>query len=124
MTSFFKFLSVRNIKPRYKIRNLSEGIHRTIRGKVLIPSWGTKSAKMDTPSSGTITPVDLENAGYDGSIRKRLTVTFRDLNVRVTAPDAALGSTLWSEVDPRQLRDLFKRTQKHKRVINHSPIKF
>lgn len=79
---------------------------------------------MDTPSSGTITPADLENAGYDASIRKRLTVTFRDLNVRVTAPDAALGSTLWSEVDPRQLRFFFKRTQKHKRVRDHSMIRF
>jgi hypothetical protein len=104
---------------------LSEDIYRTRREKstILIPFWVTKSAKMDTPSSGTMTPVDLESAGYDGSIRKRLTVTFRDLNVRVTAPDAALGSTLWSEIDPRQLRDLFKRTQKHKRVRDHSMVR-
>ena len=71
---------------------------------------------MDTPSSGTITPVDLESVDRSDGIQKRLTVTFRDLNVRVTAPDAALGSTLWSEVDPRQLRALFTRKQKHKRV--------
>lgn len=69
---------------------------------------------MDTPSSGTVTPVDVEN-GVNG-IRKRLTITFRDLNVRVTAPDAALGSTLWSRVDPRQLAGFFKRDQRHKRV--------
>jgi hypothetical protein len=74
---------------------------------------------METPSSGTITPVDLENAGPDGSIQKRLTVTFRDLNVRVTAPDAALGSTLWSAVDPRQLGDLFSRKENRKRVNQH-----
>ncbi|KAJ5163927.1 uncharacterized protein N7500_005757 [Penicillium coprophilum] len=61
---------------------------------------------MDTPSSGTATPVDLEHG--DSHIRKRLTVTFRDLNVRVTAPDAALGSTLWSEVDPRQVGTILK----------------
>ena len=69
---------------------------------------------METPSSGTATPVDLENG--DSQIRKRLTVTFRDLNVRVTAPDAALGDTLWSEVDPRQLGNLFKRKKVSKRV--------
>ncbi|KAJ6075741.1 hypothetical protein N7499_007722 [Penicillium canescens] len=70
---------------------------------------------METPSSGTATPVDLENG--PGQIRKRLTVTFRDLNVRVTAPDAALGSTLWSEVDPRQLGGLIKRGDRPKRTI-------
>ena len=64
-------------------------------------------------------PVDLENAGSGSRIRKRLTVTFRDLNVRVTAPDAALGSTLWSAVDPRQVRDLFTRKEYHKRVTQH-----
>ncbi|KAJ5949763.1 hypothetical protein N7454_001347 [Penicillium verhagenii] len=70
---------------------------------------------METPSSGTATPVDVEN-GVDG-IRKRLTITFRDLNVRVTAPDAALGSTLLSQVDPRQLAGVFKRDQRPKRTI-------
>ncbi|KAJ5835346.1 hypothetical protein N7447_001372 [Penicillium robsamsonii] len=70
---------------------------------------------MDTPSSGTATPVDLEHG--DGQIRKQLTVTFRDLNVRVTAPDAALGSTLWSEVDPRQVGALLKRGDRPKRTI-------
>ena len=70
---------------------------------------------METPSSGTATPgSDLENG--PGQIRKRLTVTLRDLNVRVTAPDAALGSTLWSEVDPRQLGGLIKRGDRPKRV--------
>ncbi|KAI2709365.1 hypothetical protein DTO039G3_53 [Penicillium roqueforti] len=70
---------------------------------------------METPSSGTTTPVDLEHG--DDQIRKRLTVTFRDLNVRVTAPEAALGSTLWSEVDPRQIGALFKRGARPKRTI-------
>lgn len=69
---------------------------------------------METPSSGTVTPVDLENRAE--GIRKRLTLTFRDLNVLVTAPDAALGSTLWSEVDPRQLSGLFRRGNQPKRV--------
>ena len=75
---------------------------------------------MESPSSGTATPVDVEN-GF-GNIRKRLTVTFRDLNVRVTAPDAALGSTLWSEVDPRQLGGLLNRTKRPKRVRNEQII--
>ncbi|KAG0159686.1 hypothetical protein PDIDSM_7209 [Penicillium digitatum] len=70
---------------------------------------------METPSSGTATPVDLELG--DDQIRKRLTVTFRNLNVRVTAPDAALGSTLWSEVDPRQVGALLKRGNRPKRTI-------
>lgn len=68
---------------------------------------------METPSSGTATPVDVEFG--NSQIRKRLTVTFRDLTVRVTAPDAALGDTLWSEVDPRQLGNLFNK-KKSKRV--------
>ena len=73
---------------------------------------------METPSSGTATPVDVEN-GVD-QIRKRLTITFRDLNVRVTAADAALGSTLWSEIDPRQLAGLFKRNERPKRVLKYN----
>ncbi|KAE8311860.1 ABC-2 type transporter-domain-containing protein [Aspergillus transmontanensis] len=67
---------------------------------------------MDTPSSGT---VDLERGG--GAIRKRLTLTFRDLNVRVTAPDAALGDTLLSYADPRQLLDIFRKSRGNKRTI-------
>ncbi|KAJ5344376.1 hypothetical protein MYU51_003039 [Penicillium brevicompactum] len=70
---------------------------------------------METPSSGTVTPVDLE--GGEGQIRKRLTVTFRGLNVRVTAPDAALGDTLWSKMDPRQIGGLFKHGGSPKRTI-------
>lgn len=69
---------------------------------------------METPSSGAATPVDVEY-GVD-EVRKRLTVTFRDLNVRVTAPDAALGNTLWSDIDPRQLGALLKRSDRPKRV--------
>lgn len=69
---------------------------------------------METLSSGTATPVDLENGVCQ--IRKRLTVTFRDLNIRVTAAEAALGSTLLSEMDPRQLGDVLKRKTRPKRV--------
>jgi hypothetical protein len=76
---------------------------------------------METPSSGTATPVDVEFG--TSQIRKRLTVTFRDLTVRVTAPDAALGDTLWSEVDPRQLSNIFNK-KKSKRVCNVIPNKY
>jgi ATP-binding cassette, subfamily G (WHITE), member 2, SNQ2 len=79
-----------------------------------VPAPITNVIIMATFSSGTSTPVDVENRREE--IRKRLTVTFRDLNVRVTAPDAALGSTLWSEVDPRQLVGFFRRNQRPKRV--------
>ncbi|EYE92883.1 putative ABC multidrug transporter [Aspergillus ruber CBS 135680] len=71
---------------------------------------------MDTPSSGTATPPDLEH-GKKASIEKRLTLTFRNLNIRVTAPDAALGSTILSEADPRQFLDFFRRNKQPKRTI-------
>lgn len=52
-------------------------------------------------------------------IQKHLTLTFKDVSVRVTAPDEALGETLWSRVDPRQLLDLFSRDERPKRTILH-----
>ncbi|RJE21547.1 ABC multidrug transporter [Aspergillus sclerotialis] len=70
---------------------------------------------METSSSGSSTPPDIEKG--ESQIQKQLTLTFRNLNVRVTAPDAALGSTLWSEVDPRQLGKLFKRRSSPQRTI-------
>lgn len=57
---------------------------------------------METPSSASA--VDAEKG--HGQIRNRLTITFRDLNVHVTASDAALGNTLLSVADPRQLPSL------------------
>lgn len=69
---------------------------------------------MESPSSATLTSVDVEE--QRDALRKRLTVTFCNLSVRVTAPDAALGSTMWSEVDPRQLLDLFQRKKRPMRV--------
>lgn len=72
---------------------------------------------MDTPSSGTETPPDLEQ-GQKTGIQKRLTLTFRHLNVRVTAPDAALGDTILSEADPRQFMNFFRRNKLPKRVCD------
>jgi ATP-binding cassette, subfamily G (WHITE), member 2, SNQ2 len=65
------------------------------------------------------TNVDVENVDEERGkdfIQKRLTLTFQNVIVRVTAPDEVLGETLWSWVDPRQLGGLFKRTHKPKRV--------
>ena len=77
-----------------------------------------ESTIMDTPSSGTKTPPDLEQ-GQKTGIQKRLTLTFRHLNVRVTAPDAALGNTILSEADPRQIINFFRRNKLPKRVCDH-----
>ncbi|KAF9888262.1 hypothetical protein FE257_008831 [Aspergillus nanangensis] len=66
---------------------------------------------MQTPSSET---VDLENGD---PIQKRLTLTFRNLSVHVTAPDAALGETLLSYADPRQFLGFLHRSSKPKRTI-------
>ena len=70
---------------------------------------------MNTPSSET---VDLE--GGD-SIRKRLTLTFRGINVHVTAPDAALGETLLSYADPRHFLGYFRKGSKPNRVLISLP---
>ncbi|CRG90900.1 ABC multidrug transporter, putative [Talaromyces islandicus] len=67
---------------------------------------------MNSNSSSTL---DLEQGVSE--IRKELTVTFRGLNVRVTAPDEALGETLLSVADPRQLLNAFRRNMKPKRTI-------
>ena len=69
------------------------------------------------------TDTDVEANGYDigserrkESVQKRLTLTFKAVDVRVTAPEQALGETLWSRADPRQLLDLFRRGEHPKRV--------
>lgn len=68
---------------------------------------------METPSSSSGT-IDLEQGG--SGISKRITLTFRNLSVRVRAADAALGQTLLSVADPRQLVDFFRKDDKPKRV--------
>ncbi|KAL4932505.1 putative ABC multidrug transporter [Aspergillus undulatus] len=69
---------------------------------------------MDTPSSTSGT-IDLEEGG--SGISKRLTLTFRDVSVHVTAAEAALGQTLLSVADPRQVVDWFRKREKPKRTI-------
>lgn len=72
---------------------------------------------------GSSSDTDVEQESVDQErgkdfIQKHLTLTFKDVSVRVTAPDEALGETLWSRVDPRQLLDLFSRDERPKRVCS------
>lgn len=69
--------------------------------------------------SSSETDVDLDNLDEEtgkAHIQKRLSLTFQNVTVRVTAPDEALGETLWSRVDPRQLGSLFSTNRRPKRV--------
>ncbi|KAL4769136.1 ABC-2 type transporter-domain-containing protein [Aspergillus nidulans var. acristatus] len=68
-----------------------------------------------TASSSSSGTIDLEQGG--SGISKRLTLTFRDLTVNVTAADEALGQTLLSVVDPRQLLDYLRKRERPKRTI-------
>ncbi|KAL4875271.1 ABC-2 type transporter-domain-containing protein [Aspergillus karnatakaensis] len=68
---------------------------------------------MDTPSSSST--LDLEQ-GSD--ITKRLTLTFKNVSVHVTAPDAALGETLLSVADPRRLLDYFRGERPKRTILN------
>ncbi|KAH7152018.1 ABC-2 type transporter-domain-containing protein [Dactylonectria estremocensis] len=73
-------------------------------------------------ASSSATDVEPESADQERGkdfIQKHLTLTFKDVTVNVTAPDEALGETLWSRVDPRQLLDLFGRHENSKRTILH-----
>lgn len=72
----------------------------------------SKCNKMYSSNSSSLT--DVESGGCQA--QKRLTLTFRNINVRVTAPDAALGDTLLSVADPRQFIKGFYKTQQPKRV--------
>ncbi|CAK7221669.1 hypothetical protein SBRCBS47491_004607 [Sporothrix bragantina] len=52
----------------------------------------------------------------DGGVQKRLTLTFKDVTVRVTASGAMLGETLFSRIDPRVI---FSRDKGEQRNILH-----
>ncbi|SPO01569.1 probable pleiotropic drug resistance proteins (PDR1-15), ABC superfamily [Cephalotrichum gorgonifer] len=84
-------------------------------------------AETSYPKDGlrTASETDIESQEpYDAqrgnsSVHKRLTLTFKDLTIRVASPDEALGETLWSRVDPTQLLTFFRKTAK-KRTILHN----
>lgn len=67
---------------------------------------------MDSSGSSTLADVEVGNPG----IKKQLTLTFRNVNVHVTAPDAALGDNLWSVADPRGFFHGFSKSRRPKRV--------
>jgi hypothetical protein len=52
----------------------------------------------------------------DDALQKRLTLTFKNVTVNVTAPGEALGDTLLSYANPTQLLSLFRRKEHTKRV--------
>ena len=67
---------------------------------------------VEIPSSSSTEVGNLENVDAEygkDPIEKRLTLTFKNLTVRVEASDQALGETLLSRVDPREWgRQLFR----------------
>lgn len=86
------------------------------------------SAEADAPrhapfdASASETDVEVNHAfpgeehPKDDAFQKRLTLTFNNVTVNVTAPGEALGDTLLSWVNPSQLLDVFRKKEHTKRV--------
>jgi len=88
-------------------------------------SWTPKTAAdgqtvFDASASETDVEVTRAFADVDrhkeDAFQKRLTLTFKNVTVNVTAPGEALGETLWSRVNPSQLRSVFHQEKPAKRV--------
>ncbi len=62
--------------------------------------------------------VEQQRPKDNDSLQKRLTLTFKNVTVNVTAPGEALGDTLWSWADPSQLVDVFRKPGGAKRVLS------
>ena len=77
-----------------------------------------------TPSDPSNSETDVEvnhefpdqERRKDDDFQKRLTLTFKNVTVNVTAPGEALGDTLLSWVNPSQLLDVFRKKAHTKRV--------
>jgi hypothetical protein len=52
----------------------------------------------------------------DNAFQKRLTLSFKNVTVNVTAPGEALGDTLLSWVNPSQLLNPFRKGERTQRV--------
>src|SRR5690349_13107634 len=76
----------------------------------------------NTEIASSQSSMQVTNENGDVFLPKRLTLTFRDVTVRVTAPVDALGETVWSEMNPRRVLNLFRKG-KPKRVRQHPTIK-
>ena len=68
------------------------------------------SQDISTPAASIDVP--KENYVPSGGPQKEVTVTWRQLSVRVPAPEAVNGDTLWSEIDPREFIRKFKKPMK------------
>jgi hypothetical protein len=72
--------------------------------------------------SGSETDVEVNGASTSDdqdkqqALQKRLTLTFKNVTVRVAAPGEALGETLWSRADPGKLLGLLHSEEHPKRV--------
>lgn len=87
--------------------------------------WSAEAdADGHTPFDASNSETDVEvNRAYadveqpkDDAFQKRLTLTFKNVTVNVTAPGEALGDTLLSWVNPSQLLDVFRNAGHPKRV--------
>ena len=88
-------------------------------------SWSAEAnadghTPFDASNSETDVEVNRDFAGEekrkDDDFQKRLTLTFKNVTVNVTAPGEALGDTLLSWVNPSQLLDVFRKEEHTKRV--------
>ncbi len=59
------------------------------------------------------------DASSNFETKKRLTVSFRDLAVHVSADNEVFGETLWSRIDPRQLKGILNISKQPQRVSKH-----
>ncbi|KAK7415703.1 hypothetical protein QQX98_005738 [Neonectria punicea] len=78
-----------------------------------------QGSQFGSSSDTDVEPESIDQERGKDFIQKHLTLTFKDVSVRVTAPEEALAETLWSRVDPRQILDLFHRGDRPKRTILH-----
>ncbi len=74
-----------------------------------------EASASDTDVEVNRTFADEERDKADAG-QKRLTLTFNNVTVKVTASGEALGETLWSRANPSQLRSLFGGGERPKRV--------
>ncbi|KAG7289980.1 hypothetical protein NEMBOFW57_006359 [Staphylotrichum longicolle] len=89
-------------------------------------SWSPKdTADGQTVFDASASDTDVEvtrgfadvDRNKDQGFQKRLTLTFKDVTVNVTAPGEALGETLWSRINPSQLRSVFNKEKAPKGLL-------
>ncbi|EAQ84120.1 hypothetical protein CHGG_10524 [Chaetomium globosum CBS 148.51] len=89
-------------------------------------AWSAEAdAPRHTPFDASASETDVEvNHAFpgeehpkDNAFQKRLTLTFNNVTVNVTAPGEALGDTLLSWVNPSQLLDVFRKKEHTKRLL-------